>query len=304
MNAEFPYRDGNALWAAVRSRAKTEASASGIAVEAIIRQFVVDRFLARVFASPRSGWVLKGGNAVLSRVHDARTTKDVDLLVDLTNLEDAVARLRAAVAADLGDHFRFVVTEARASSGGALQPGVEGCKVAVDAYCGVTRRHRFSVDLVTGSLMTAEPEVLVRPGLVPAVSPTHVSLYPVADHIADKVCATQTMYGTNGDQPSTRVRDLVDLVVFARTQHIDGTDLDRAIMAEWTHRSLPGQPFFAPPRTWGRLYPAAARRVPACGDVLTFQAALELTASFLDPVLEHTVEGMCWSPENRAWGIA
>ncbi|MDO4919153.1 nucleotidyl transferase AbiEii/AbiGii toxin family protein [Kocuria sp.] len=194
-------------------------------MEAIIRQFVVDRFLARVFSSSPAEWVLKGGNAVLSRVHDARATKDVDLLVGLTNLEDAVARLRTAVAVDLGDHFRFIVTEARVASGGTLQSGVEGCKVSVDAYCGVTRRHRFSVDLV----------------------------------------------------------------VFARTQYIDGPELSRAIAAEWAHRGLPGSPFFAPPHTWDRLYPAAARRVPACGDVLTFHAALELTAAFLDPVLEHFV---------------
>lgn len=38
-----------------------------------------DRFLARVFHAPEAPWVLKGGTAVLARVDDARTTKDVDL---------------------------------------------------------------------------------------------------------------------------------------------------------------------------------------------------------------------------------
>ncbi|WP_237708749.1 nucleotidyl transferase AbiEii/AbiGii toxin family protein [Kocuria rhizophila] len=301
MTEGFPYRDGNALWAAARAHAKTESMTSGVPVEAVIRRFVVDRFLARVFVSPSARWVLKGGNAVLVRVHDARTTKDVDLLAELADPEDAVSALRAAVAIDLGDHFRFAVTGVRAASGGVLQPGIAGCKVSLDAYCGVTRRHSFSVDVVTGSLMTASPEVRTRPGLVPAVPPTRVSLYPVVDHIADKLCATQSMYGSAGDQSSTRVRDLVDLVVLARTQHVNGIELSQAIAAEWEHRGLSGAPFFAPPKSWDRLYPPVARRVPACGDFLTFDAAVELTTAFLDPVLDGSAEDCLWSPERLAW---
>lgn len=76
MTDELPYKDGNALWAAVTARAKTEAQPTGATAGAPLRRFVVDRFLARVFALPGDEWVLKGGNAVLTRVHDARTTKD------------------------------------------------------------------------------------------------------------------------------------------------------------------------------------------------------------------------------------
>ncbi len=301
MRNGIPYKDGNALWAAVKARAKAEAVTSGVATEALLRRFVVDRFLGRVFALAGNEWVLKGGNAVLTRVHNARTTRDVDLFADLADLDVAVARLREAVEIDLGDHFRFVITGTRAASGGTMQPDVEGCKVSVDAYCGVRRRDHFSVDVVTGSLITAEPDVQIRPGLVPAVPPTSVRLYPMVDHIADKLCATQGTYGTAGDQPSSRVRDLVDLVVFARTQRIDGSDLTKAIAAEWAHRDLPEAPFFAPPETWARLYPTQARRVPACGDVLTFNAAVELVTALLGPALDQTAIGDQWSPDTRSW---
>lgn len=125
MTNELPYRDGNALWAAVTARAQTEAQVSGISPGALLRRFVVDRFLARVFALPGDEWVLKGGNAVLTRVHDARTTKDIDLLAELNDLDAAVARLREAVEIDLGDHFRFVITGTRPASGGMMQPDVE-----------------------------------------------------------------------------------------------------------------------------------------------------------------------------------
>lgn len=301
MTNELPYRDGNALWAAVTARAKTESQVTDVAAGALLRRFVVDRFLARIFALPGDEWVLKGGNAVLTRVHDARTTKDIDLLADLGDLDAAVERLRRAVEIDLPDHFRFVITGVRAAGGGTMQPDVEGYKVSIDAYCGVRRRERFSVDLVTGSLMTAEPDIQTRPTLVPTVPPAKVRLYPVVDHIADKLCATQSTYGTAGDQPSSRVRDLVDLVVFARTQCVDGAELIEAITAEWTHRSLTGSPFFEPPAHWSRLYPAEARRVPACGDVLTFAGALDLVAALLAPAFDRTANGQLWSPETGTW---
>lgn len=253
---------------------------------------------------PATNGYSRAATPSLTRVHDARTTKGIDLLAELADLDTAVARLREAVEVDLGDHSRFVITGTRSASGGTMQPDVEGYKVSIDAYCGVKRRDHFSVDVVTGSVMTAKPDVQTRPGLVPAVAPTRVRLYPVVDHIADKLCATQSTYGTAGDQPSSRVRDLVDLVVFARTQRIDGTELAEAITAEWTHRGLPGAPFFAPPETWVRLYTAEARRVPACGDILTFDAAVELTTALLGPALDQTATGQQWSPQSRTWASA
>jgi len=44
------YRDGVAFWAAATDRAKTEAAARGANSGALLRQFVSDRFLARLGA--------------------------------------------------------------------------------------------------------------------------------------------------------------------------------------------------------------------------------------------------------------
>src|SRR5665811_1602067 len=148
------YRDGAALWAAMTSRAKETANATRADHGALVRRFVYDRFLARVFHDLDAPWVLKGGTAVLARVNNARTTKDVDLLVELDNLDIALEWLRASVAVDLGDHFRFVITGYDASVGGAGQPQVGGYRVHVDAYCGGHQEadvwrgpcHRFAHD--------------------------------------------------------------------------------------------------------------------------------------------------------------
>jgi Nucleotidyl transferase AbiEii toxin, Type IV TA system len=214
-----------------------------VSSHSLLRRFVFDRFLARVFHEPNSPWVLKGGTAVLARAHDARSTKDVDLFHETSSLDAALEDLRAALTeVRIDDHFRFVITKVEPSLGGG-QPAVDGCRLSVDAYCGTQKKDSFGVDLVTGSMMTTVPEVKVDTVLeVRGVPAALMRLYPVVDHIADKLCATQATYGEAGAKRSSRVRDMVDLVVLARTQDIDGNELIAAIHAEWTHRSLPGEP--------------------------------------------------------------
>lgn len=294
------YATGAALWRAVTDHAKVTAKASGVDGGALIRRFLFGRFLARVFHDPTAPWVLKGGTAMLARVHDARTTKDVDLLHQLGDLDAAVKALAAAAKIDLEDHCRFVVVRVEMNVGG--QPQVDGCRVTIEAYVGPMKRATFGVDLVTGSLMTAAPEsvndvVLNLRGLV---APT-IRLYPVVDHIADKLCATQAMYGAAGDLPSSRVRDLVDLVVLARSQDVDGSALIAAVRGEWTHRGLPGDPAFSPPATWERTYPREARKAPVVSDMTVFVDAVAFIDAFLAPVLDGVASGQRWLASEHAW---
>ena len=296
------YRDGVALWSAAASRAKAISKETGVSSHALLRRLVFDRFLARVFHDPSAPWVLKGGTAVLARVHDARTTKDVDLLHTLNNLDAALEALRlATTAVHIDDHFRFVITRVDRSLGGG-QPAVDGYRVSVDAYCGAQKKDTFGVDLVTGSMMTSTPDVTVDPVLeLRGITAASIRLYPVVDHIADKLCATQATYGSDGTLPSSRVRDLVDLVVVGRTQDIDGDELIVAIRAEWAHRSLPGQPAFAPPALWESQYSRVARPVRACEGMATFPTAVAFVTTFLAPALDGSAAGHRWSAATGAW---
>ncbi|MFN8074151.1 MAG: nucleotidyl transferase AbiEii/AbiGii toxin family protein [Kineosporiaceae bacterium] len=294
------YRDGAALWRAISDRARTAAKATGRPANELTRRFVYDRFLARVFADPEAPWVLKGGTAVLARVHDARHSKDVDLLRSLGDIEDALVALRQALEIDLSDHFRFViVTEKQA--GNARQPQVTGYRLKVDAYCGTRRCESFSVDLVTGSLMTAAPDAVSPnpPIEVPGVVPATVRAYPVVDHIADKLAATEAVY-SDGTR-SSRTRDLVDLVVFARTQTIDGEALYAAIAGERHHRGLPLSSTFGVPRDWVRDYPAIAAKVPHCDGLHDLADAEAFVAAFLEPAMTGSARGASWDPDMQKW---
>lgn len=297
------YRDSRALWRAVTDRAKTQARVDNSEAGVLIRAFVVDRFLARVFSPPGDQWVLKGGNAVLARVQDARATKDVDLLAELEDLDAAVKQLQTATAIDLGDFLRFVIRNVKELRGDQ-QPAVSGYRVSVDAYCGAIHRQSFGIDVVTGSLMTAEADVLTRPSLLPSIPSPEVRLYPTVDHIADKVAATQSLYGAGADKPSSRVRDLVDLVIFANTQVLDGGRLQTALTAEWTHRGLPGRPHFEPPTHWERLYPPIAAKVTPCNGVIRYSDAVDLVGRLLAPALSGTATGLTWMPKTGSWAVS
>ena len=72
------YRDGTALWAAASARAKAVARSTGADVSTILRRFVSERFLARVFSDPDGAWVLKGGTAVVSALPDDVAVRPLD----------------------------------------------------------------------------------------------------------------------------------------------------------------------------------------------------------------------------------
>ena len=126
-------------------------------------------------------------------------------------------------------------------------------------------------------------------------------LYPVVDQIADKVCATMHRYG---DRPSSREKDLVDLVVLAVTHDIDGTALSMAIATETRRRRMDPIERFVVPAEWGAAYSKMARTVPYCADVLRIDAASDLVAALIDPALDDTADGLTWHHAELAWSPA
>lgn len=291
------YRSPSAMSSALSARARKAAGETGKPSGQIRRELVYSRFLARVFRDP--SWVLKGGTALLARVSSARHTTDVDLLAALGDLDAAVDSLERACRIDLGDHFRFTITSRKVLAN-TQQPDVNGCTVGITAYLGTKVAEQFKVDVVTGSLMTQEPD-----SQVPAVldmdgleSPTY-RLYPVVDHVADKLCATEMRYDPD-DRPSSRGRDLVDLMVLARSTDIDGTALADAINAERAHRRLPARTTVEIPPDWSKQYPKESARVEACAGY-DFAGAVAFVVAFLEPVLTGQASGKTWSATSATW---
>lgn len=260
------------------------------------RQIAYDRLLVRLYMTDE-GWILKGATALLARGIGVRGTLDIDLYRHVA-AETAAQELRAAAAIDLGDWFQFGVGSSQVQSDGET-----GLRLPVKALVGGTVWSAFHVDLLGAELtMTGTPDEaspLARVTM-PDIEQRAYNVYPLVDHIADKVAATFDRYGASR-AVSTRYKDLVDLVVFATSATVQAEALAAALASEADRRDLqlPGA-FDAPDRSlWEPGYKAeAGRSLLDAG--LTLDAALETVKPFLDPVLKGTAEGV-WDPAIADW---
>ncbi|MGO3141270.1 MAG: nucleotidyl transferase AbiEii/AbiGii toxin family protein, partial [Galactobacter sp.] len=215
-------------------------------------------------------------------------------------VEDALADLKRLAAIDLGDHFRFEYLSHGPSIGADTQPYTDGFRVTFSIFIGVMGKGALHIDLavgagMTGQVTTATPATALE---LPRLTRSPYRLYPVVDQIADKVCATMAEYD---GRPSSREKDLVDLIVLAVTQDIDGATLTLALESERRRRQMEPFSAFAVPPTWGPGYVKLSKSVPHCSDYRTVQAAADLASQFIDPVLTGRAGGKRWTHNDRRW---
>lgn len=302
------YTSWTALLAAIKTAATQDAKTGGMDVSSQLAMARADRFLSRVFADGESSeWLLKGGTSMLARVRETRTTKDVDLASSTETTAEAVDALRACAARDLGDHIRFELTRDRLTGQGDHQPGVVTRRLVFTAYDQQTGRWigDVPVDLVVepppvGDIETVEPANRLH--LTRPVQSSPYRLFPIADQVADKVCATQMRY--SGTRSSSRVKDLVDLVVIARTQRVDLDQLRLAIETKRVLSRLDSFEAFTTPDDWNTAYRRLATATQAAGDVHDITAATLLVKRLVEPALQPAHhQAQTWVP-GRGWGDA
>jgi hypothetical protein len=303
--SEAIYGDPLALSQAINDRLRALVrERHGSQLADLRRQFAYDRLLSRVFQGERDQWVLKGATAMLARLAGvARHTLDIDLYWSKGHLAEAEVALRAAAAVDLGDYFRFTL-----SPGRRIAQGLGAIRVPLAAYLGATVFANFHVDLVANLTMTGTPDEV--PPLVPLNLPGIVSstyrAYPVADHVADKVCALLELHPRQDDQPapSTRYRDLADLAIFSHTARVDARALAIALSSEAMRRALTLPDRLVAPQApgWRAGYSRIARDTPGLVE-RDVSAAIETVGRFIDPVLGHAAAGR-WNPKSLTWDRA
>jgi len=297
------YENPQALRQALTDRLRPLAEESGMELSALLRQFAYDRLLCRVFSTDSERWVLKGATAMLARLEGrARHTLDVDLCRRDGSLADAETALREAAAVDLGDYFRFTLGGAR-----RMAQGADALRIPVVVFLGATEFTRFHVDLVADRSMTGTAEELqpLIPVELPGVPRVTYRVYPIADHIADKVCAMLERHprADGRAEYSTRYRDLVDLVTFAHTGTVNASELRRAIDSRAKRRQLTLPDFLEVPSSsgWVAGYARVARDAPGLKE-RDLESAVATARGFIDPVLTGTANGH-WDPAAMVWGL-
>jgi hypothetical protein len=296
MTGERRYATPAAMRRALTDRLTTTSRGSRWTLAHLQRQLAYDRLLERLYQH-EAGWVLKGAAALLARAIGVRATIDVDLYRPVA-LEIAEDDLRAAATIDLSDWFSFEIGPTRpAGDRGAAR------RLPVTARVGVAPWASFHVDLASDDLvMTGKPDrvsALAYVG-IPEVSQHGYRVYPLADHVADKVVAMYEVYGSTA-MPSTRYRDLVDLVAIARSASIPARALGRAVRSESARRAIDLPPRIVVPDRglWEPGYAAEARR-SLLPEATNLDDALELVGAFLDPVLDGSARGR-WGPAMTRW---
>ena len=218
---------------------------------------------------------------------------DVDLYFSGA-LELAVDDLREAADLDIGDFFSFDV-----SPGAALAGRTTGRVHRLTAYLGDKVFETFPVDVVVTHTMTAEPDVTSPIELieVPGLPNAFYRTYPISDQIADKYSAIVSTYS---GLPSTRYRDLVDLVLIARTQRVDAGLLREALGSEHRRRGIaPDELLQLPSAAWRDGYEKTASTTPNYPP-LDADDAVELVRRFVGPVLGGSAAGQ-WNPRALKW---
>jgi hypothetical protein len=124
--------------------------------------------------------------------------------------------------------------------------------------------------------------------------------YPLVDHIADKVVATVERYGESA-APSTRYKDLVDLVAIVLEASLDAAAQMAALSSEAERRGIALPPRFDVPAhdLWKGGYAAEAGRslLPVAKKL---EQALDVVRPFIDPLLDSSARGR-WNPRRRRW---
>jgi hypothetical protein len=301
-----PYRNTNAFRIGVEAGVKAAAIANpNRSTDQVRRQFLLQRFLVRVFAQPDSTWVLKGGTGLLVRIPGARHSGDIDLLYPEHEalLDEVIAELRRiAGQAPTGDYLRFQIGEPQPRTGQDLDHVVAQLKVV--SYIGAAEYGGwFPIDLSLNQ-RTAEPVERIQPRAIvtlPGTEPMpEFVLYPLPDQVADKLCA---MYGSYGlGQPSSRFRDLVDLALIVTTQPLDAMRTARALQDEAKRREveLPLR-LTAPSAQWRAGYQRIAVDTILPQPLQVLVAALTVVGRCLEPLLRGEITEGTWDPDQARW---
>jgi len=294
--SEHPYESAASLKQAVKDLARSQ----GLPLATVQRDFIFHRFLHRVFVLAPTQFVLKGGHSMLARIPDARTTRDIDFtLADSRDLNTGIALLREAGLLDEGDFLRFEQSGEKPISGQDLSRFYMGKRITFDVYEEGNKTETISVDLVSGCNITDVPQKMapLNRVVLPGLSGADYLLYPTVDRIADKLCATLEKY--EGGRDSSRMRDLVDLVITVLNEEFSAAKLRIAIDSELSRRKLQKPSSFAIPASW-KSYPKKLRSfVPE--EYRDINASVKLVASMLDPILAGKVTTGTWKPSALAW---
>jgi hypothetical protein len=286
----------NSLLAKSRNAARADPT---LDPQTRLRLFCFDRLLYRIFShagASDGALALKGSASLMARLSEARLSKEFDLATK-ESLGAAERILYEAGSTDAGDFLRFEIAEES-----DLRPAT-GKKFRGVVFCGARQPSAFKMDLSVSGEFPIPEELDEGPPFgsidIPGLPEIAYAAWPFPRVVADKVAASFEMHE---GRPSTRYRDLSDLLLLQRQVPFERRRLREAILAELNKRGLehPGK-FRVPEReSWERGWRNIAREDALTLTSVSFAEGLSKVKAFLDPVLGEDIDGH-WDPTLGRW---
>lgn len=296
------------FWHALRRQATEDAKHGRVQQPELLRMFVMQRFMARMFDNPTAPWIVAGGTNLLIRIPGVRSTRDIDLNTTSANY-GTLDSIRADLEPTAGenpalDPFEFVIDH----TVGTFSGGLQGSSWRISATIAGQRAAVFGLDLAADD-STAVSDI-ERREVTPAVSGMRgltplpaVPLFPLESQLADKIASIS--FRDELGRNTNRYRDLVDLAILAGNVDVDADKLRTALQVRAASRKRPVPQSIQVPEDWALGYrkTAAVTNLPA--GLLTVEAATEAVTAWLDPLLQGDVpEATVWDHHAGVWRSA
>jgi hypothetical protein len=295
---EKTYATSTALDAAVNALIRNVNSSGGS--QTSLRAWVFDRFLSRIFDDAQEHrWALKGGTAMLARLADARATTDIDLLHQEHDEDKAVKKLISAASLDRGDFLVFEFYDSGPILENENVPYLKGVKVRFGVRFGVKQLEHLTIDLsVTDELPSRIVEQIPANRLaIAGLKTSNYYLYPIENHIADKICAILQTYATGS---SSRAKDLIDLVIIANNFSVSATTLEEALDSEFSLRRMVRPTGYVADKSWESTYETMAKSLQSAANHKKLHLAEALVNEFLFNIPKNQ-DSKSWSNELGSW---
>jgi hypothetical protein len=273
------YKTAVAFRTALEDRLAKAAMAENVDLQRLRRQVAFDRLLARLGSTPNSPWILKGGYAMELRFEKARTTKDLDFTLQLNSKVAPVSiqvldLVQTAAASDMGDFFIYRIGEATADLDGAPYGG---SRYPAEAVLADKTFARFHLDVGVGDIVMEPAEIFHSRDWLgfAGIPPATILAISKEQQFAEKIHAYTLPRLQN---PNSRVRDLVDLVLLVGSNQLSPEKTKEAIGSTFHRRSThPIPPFLqSPPPTWDKPFIALASE---CGLNISIDEAFRIVIS-------------------------
>lgn len=296
-----------ALRRSLLDRLAATARQRGVAPAQIRKQYIFALLFRRMFSEDTGQWMVLGGNALLLRTGGGRFTDDIDLsrADDWADEGTLLAELREIGARDAGDGFRFEFTHADLRDhSDQYGYGTRSVRIHARSLLANQEFEPFTID-ITLRRHVAGPVDHFTPTPVIDHKSLHdlpqIPVVPIENHLADKVCGMYELH--QGGKPSTRYRDLADIVRIIGDLEISASRLTEMLTHEQRRRTLTlPTAMTSPHATWAERYTEAAERFaefPA--EFHALDASLRRGGRCLDPVLSGARTHGTWNPTAQAW---